>query len=306
MKKLKSAIIFIFIIIFCQCVNKPEEEPEPNTGTLKILLHDAPVQGNMTEVNVTLNEIRLVSSDGSDIVSVYEGPVTFNLLTLTPENPLEFINTQIPPGEYCQIRLMFAENNIVVVDDLEKPLKTPSALEWQSGFKINGCFAIEKGKQFSLTLDFDPNQSVVYNPGSDRYILKPVITILNTADLIINVYNMQANYNGEAYVAQFKTDGTVQFLNSISMKYVYKGTYTYDEMTQHVSVQYYEVDEINPDCLTCDVIATYPIDYFIIDDKFKEFDLIDYSSNTLTLKMTLTGETLSFASRQVFGAFDEF
>lgn len=191
------------------------------------------------------------------------------------------------------------------MDGVANELKTPSAQEWQSGFKIDGCFDVEGGAFVTLTLDFDPNLSIVYNPGPDRYILKPVIQIVNTGEVIINTYNMQTPYQGQAYVAQFNTGGSFQYLQSGDPRYVFVGSYAYDNTTNLVRLNYTNLITIDPDCSSCGILDIQPIDNSVADPRLLEFELLDYGENFLKLKITATGETLDFFSRIAFGAFDE-
>ncbi|MES0490161.1 MAG: DUF4382 domain-containing protein [Leptospirales bacterium] len=311
MKHIRLIVYFSFSIFFfagVSCQNDPGTDGSSSDsgsgGNLEIFLHDAPLPGPIEEVNVTITQTDIVDASGN-VSAISNNIYSFDLLTLTPDRPLLIFDQEIESGEYCQIRLHFAENSSVVIGGVNKPLMTPSATEWRSGFKINGCFTIETGATVTLVLDFIPADSIVYNPGPDRYILKPVIHLVGATDQIVNTYNMQGVYGTDAYVAQFDTDGNIRYVSSSDPRYIFNGTYTYNTITNLIHVTYNEVLEVNPNCETCDILNILPITDFVIDPKWTDFELLDYTENTILMKIISTGEIMNFASRIAFGPFDE-
>ena len=306
MNTIKKYVIFIGVICISNFITCQSEisVTASDTGQLKIYLHDAPAVG-VEEVNVVVTGINVISAEG-ELFEVSSDVLEFNLLEFTPDNPLVAADKELPSGQYCQIRLLFGETNTIVINGVTHPLKTPSAQEWQSGFKINGCFNVEQGAYSSITLDFLPEKSIVHNPGANKYILKPVINIVGSTDNAINQYNMQAAYGGDAYVVQFDTDNSIRYLSSSDPRYVYQGTYTHDEPSGNIAVTYTKVITIDPDCLSCPVLDIQPASDYYLDPKWQNFVLMDYSVASMDLQITQTGEVLNFSSRQAFGAFDEF
>jgi hypothetical protein len=286
-----------------------ESEQLAGHGKFQFLLHDTQIQGTVDSILMDIQEIRIVSESGG-VLPLPNSAIKFDLLKFTVENPLQIVNTKVPTGRYCQIRLMFAENQTIKINGTDMPLKTPSAETWQSGFKLDSteCFDIIEGQLFSMTVDFDPNESIVYNPGppgQDRYILKPVVKIVGTSSVIINQYNMDTHYGGETLVVQFDTGGKIKFISSEDPQNVYCGNYLYVPLTKMVTISFTEVYVIDPDCSECSKPVSVPADLYNLDPKYTSFEVVDYTDSMLKLTMTATGETLVFDSRRTFGPFEE-
>jgi hypothetical protein len=104
-----------------------ETEQLAGHGKFQFLLHDALPEGTVDAIKVDIQEIRIVSESGG-VQSLPNSAIQFDLLKFTKENPLEMVNTKVPTGRYCQIRLMFAENQVIRINGMDKSLKTQSAL----------------------------------------------------------------------------------------------------------------------------------------------------------------------------------
>lgn len=116
---------------------------------------------------------------------------------------------ELEAGTYHQIRLIIgktseSENNIdgvphpyanyVVLnndDGSYVPLKIPSG--YNTGVKLVHNFEVEEGSFVELVLDFEACKSVV-ETGSEKYILKPTIKVIETANKY-DVYGKVSEYN---------------------------------------------------------------------------------------------------------------
>jgi len=190
----------------------------------KLMVYDAIPTGNISAVNLTVNGIDLIT-DTDKKISVFQGTFSFDLLQYKIENPLEILNEFIPPGRYKQIRLILADQNEIVVDGVSKPLKTPSGQ--QSGVKLDGFFEIHAGQIYFMKLHFDPNESIVYNPGQDRYILKPVIKITENS-LVSGNFITTGLIAGETVLLNLDADGTVKIISGLDPKFEIHGVYYFD------------------------------------------------------------------------------
>jgi hypothetical protein len=163
------------------------------TGTLSVALTDSPACG-FDHVYVTVERVRIHASGDADDTTrsgwtdiVLRDPVTdrptprkIDLLRLVNGEREPLGLTEIPAGNYTQLRLVLAPNrgnnlanSIVPTGGTEVELDTPSAT--QSGIKVIRPFSVAAGRQVDLVLDFDACRSIVQR-GNSSYGLKPVVT----------------------------------------------------------------------------------------------------------------------------------
>jgi len=125
-------------------------------------------------------------------------------------------------------------------------------------------------------------------------------------------YIMQAGYQGDALQYDFTgTDNTVRFVSSTQPQYVFHGFYQYNIVTKQAFVTYTTVDEINPDCLSCQTtgiwppIATYSAGAFSVTPSATGFELVSYTNTQVAALILLDSTTVTFTRRSIFGPFDE-
>jgi hypothetical protein len=218
-----------------------------------LLVYDAPPPSNIEAINLTVVSVDVVAQDGR-IINVSDKPQVFNLLDYREGNPLELVNKVIPSGRYSQIRLKLNEDNSIVVSGVTKSLKTPSAQ--QSGVKLTGNFEITEGLLYTMRLHFDPNESIVYNPGPDRYILKPVIEITGNS-LVDGPFSVTGLIESETVVAEFRPDGTLRMIGTFDPRIELRGKYYFNYGTR---VLHLELSEVF--CSTCSGVTPLPSDMF--------------------------------------------
>lgn len=172
-----------------------------STGTVSVGLTD-----NSTDqykaVYVTIKELQFNRKDSSADKKgknweTFETPnKTYNLLRLVNGVSETLGDKEFPVGHYKQIRMIIgktpeSENNIkrephphanylVLQDGSYAPLKIPSG--YQTGIKLVHNFVVRSGETVELLLDFDALRSVVKAGKSGKYILKPVIKVIDTID----------------------------------------------------------------------------------------------------------------------------
>jgi hypothetical protein len=161
----------------------PPERDMPcrlDRGTLRLLLTDKPLDGNVEEVLVTISRVDLVYADPQQpIVSITPTRTSFDLLALRDGVTEELGFAALPSGALSQIRLII-DHAAITVDGRTGPLRIPSGP--QTGIKLNGEVAIDPCTSVTVLLDFDAERSLHHAPGLARgeasgYVLKPVIAM---------------------------------------------------------------------------------------------------------------------------------
>ena len=173
MKLLKN--IFTPLLIFL-LISGCDYSGSEDTGTLRVLLTDAPV--NAESVFVDIREVKIHRSNDADDgdsgwITINNEPMIVDLLELT-NGKTEFLGeADLETGRYTQLRFILGDQNELVIDGERIPLNTPSAQ--QSGLKLQLNTEIESGRTYTLLLDFDASKSIVRAGQSGIYNLKPVI-----------------------------------------------------------------------------------------------------------------------------------
>ena len=183
MKKLLFTITGLcagFALLLSSCT-KPEEgasstnEIKPGKAMLSIRMTDAP--GNFNAVYVDVQGVEIKGPQiGTLNLPVNAG--IYNLLDFVNGTDTLIAGGPVPAGKIEQVRVILGPNNSVVVDSVTYPLSTPSAQ--QSGLKLQVHRDFSAGLAYVVLLDFDAQQSIVQT-GNGRYILKPVIRVVDQA-----------------------------------------------------------------------------------------------------------------------------
>lgn len=178
MKKVILVIIALSAMLFTSC----STDVQTGTGTLKVLLHDAPA--DYEAVNIFVERVEINNTEGDEGWQVISEPnQSYDILQLTNGNFELLADVELEPGIYPQIRLIVSrDENSVVVDGETRGLFIPSGA--QTGVKINVDAEIREGIEYTILLDFDAERSVVKTgqapfPG---FLLKPVIRASNRAE----------------------------------------------------------------------------------------------------------------------------
>jgi hypothetical protein len=147
-----------------------------------VFFPDFPLNGDeISSVIIDIQEVQVYDKDGNSFI-VNEEPIEVDLLMLVNNVTALIGEDLLPSGEYNEIRLILGNNNRVIADGDEEPLKVPSGQ--QSGIKIKGEFELKDGRITQVQLDFQADKSIHYNSGQG-YILRPVIKITSAASFTI-------------------------------------------------------------------------------------------------------------------------
>jgi hypothetical protein len=149
-----------------------EATPIGGTGTLKLMLTDAPID-EVEKVNIFFTSVT-VKPAGKPVeelpLNLAVNPV--DLLTLQG-TVTDFAGGLVPAGDYEFIHINIEESlSSIVVGGVEKSLQIPS-----EEIKILGTFTVGGPGVTTLTLDFDAQRSLLLR-GNGEWLMKPVIVVL--------------------------------------------------------------------------------------------------------------------------------
>ena len=188
-------------------------------GTVSLGLSDAPV-GDLSEVVITIDGIELRRKDGDDCDDETESDdcayidqftdagdvvdtVQVDLLKLQgSDNKIIVEEIELEAGEYDQLRLSVIDEDTnfswvkeKATGDTLKLLKVPS-----DELKLGG-FTVDSGGVQVFIIEFNLHKAMTYNPGPDRYILKP------RGVRVVDV-ETAASISGKVGIALFDGNGT--------------------------------------------------------------------------------------------------
>lgn len=144
------------------------------TGTLVLMLTDAPPELNITEALVTISEVRIhyagINGTNGSWITIVNDSQTFDLILL--QNVTDILGGEsLTAGWYTQIRL-YVESALVTIDGIQYDLQIPS-----KNIKLITPFIVQDNETLTLTLDFDVQKSV-HETGNDKYIMRPTIKVI--------------------------------------------------------------------------------------------------------------------------------
>jgi len=146
-------LILTITVSFASCNKDKQSTP----STLNIRLTDAPADYDAVNVDVQKVLYNASESDENGWVEMDVIPGIYNLLDFTAGNSTLIATAPMDITELKQIRLVLGDNNTVVIDGVES-------------------------LEYTAYLDFDASKSVVSAGNSGKYILKPVIRLIFTAN----------------------------------------------------------------------------------------------------------------------------
>jgi len=196
---LKTLTAVLLAGLLCGCFGDGADDLASvgDSGILILGLTDA-TSDQYKAVYITIDEVLAHIDEGDDgsWVTVIRPESTHNLLELVNGFIEQLGFTDLEPGTYTQLRLYLGEspddsknildqdhpyaNYIIDKDDIIHELQVPSG--YQSGVKLVHEFDIVQGVTVELVLDFDALNSVVKAGASGRFLLKPVIRVIDTID----------------------------------------------------------------------------------------------------------------------------
>lgn len=175
-----KAFLSLGLALILGSCTKLDEDRVNGNAQLQIRLTDAP--GNFDAVFIEIEDILIhrssedsVGEEGwESIEGVRRG--TYNLLDLVNGRDTLLVDGNVPPGHLGHLRLVLGDENRVETGGREYDLITPSEL--QAGLKLNINGELREDEVYEILLDFDAARSVVAAGDSGKYMLKPVIRVL--------------------------------------------------------------------------------------------------------------------------------
>lgn len=203
MKKLLIVIsVLLFIAVLGGCFGSSDKDKTTTTGTLKIGVTDAPLDG-AEEVNIIFTKIEIKKgTDDSDggWLTYFESTTgkAINLLDFRNGAVSLFDSKTFEAGDYGQVRVFLATTgNTIKINGEVFPLLYNSGIK-NTGLKLVGGFTIKAGVESKLTIDFDVRQSIVEKGGKKGgYYLKPTARIVSndiSGSITVNASTIGALY----------------------------------------------------------------------------------------------------------------
>jgi len=169
-------VIMAVVFSFASCTKDKQTQP----ATLNIRLTDAPADYDAVNIDVLKVLVNANSDVDSGWIEMEVTPGIYNLLDYTAGKSTLIATAPLNVPVIKQIRLILGDNNSVVINGVETHLDTPSAS--QSGLKLKINQTLSEGVEYTALLDFDASKSVVKAGASGKYILKPVIRLIFSAN----------------------------------------------------------------------------------------------------------------------------
>ena len=210
---MKTKAIYLMVTIFailatvlsaCAIVGptSPSADQSGNTGTVQMWVTDAPRSDNVTEIWVTVKEVKIHKAvaeqeqngdegsgetegevddseeTGEWITASFVGSNRFELLALRGETGgLQQIlaAADLAPGKYTQIRMTIQDTIEVKIDGVLKDATLPSGK-----LKFVHPFYVEADKETKLLFDFDADKlvHVTGSPKEPKIMVTPVVKMI--------------------------------------------------------------------------------------------------------------------------------
>jgi len=161
----------------------PNSDSIPDTQTRVKFKATKPLQckdASVTSAVIQIVEISFLKNDGTQI-NILTGPQSVDLMSLDTQIVAVLGDSLIPVGTYDAIRITVGDNNYVISNGTQVPLKIPSGQ--QSGIKLQGPYTLRGGRITEVQLQFDADQSL--HAAGPKYILKPTASIVSVASLTL-------------------------------------------------------------------------------------------------------------------------
>lgn len=196
-------------VFFTGCDGLLDTGSESETGSMEVMLHDAPA--DYEEVNVFIERVEVNNiEEDTGWVEIGAPQQTFDLLELTNGAMAHLGTAELETGTYEQIRLILSsDGHNVVIDGEPHDMFVPSGE--QTGIKLNINAEILPDINYTLLLDFDAARSVVERGTQQsgiEYLLKPVIRATNQAESG-NIAGEVSPIEAEPFVYAIEADDTL-------------------------------------------------------------------------------------------------
>jgi len=163
-----SGVLIAIMIIAGVLVSGIQFPSKASTGTLVVLITDAPV--DLKDLNLTIDSLSIQDEEGGWIdLELLEKPTYFNLLEL--ENVSMTLSvTEIPAGNYSMLKMHVLTANATFADGTIVDLRVPSGY---IKVLLHPHLEMKSGGVVSVTIDLEPEWSKIVI--SHSLNLKPTV-----------------------------------------------------------------------------------------------------------------------------------
>lgn len=185
-----TAAVAALGLVFMSCESLWNDQGDGDTGTLTVLLTDAPFPADLVEsAFVTIDSVVIHAKHTDEFITLSNDPTEYDLMELRNGATALLADLDIPTGEYNQIRLYVnnSEASVILSGGTTAPLTVTSGEE--SGLKINVLphLSVEAGTTGEVLLDFDVSKSFTMlgehrgQVGTAGFHFRPVVRAVNLA-----------------------------------------------------------------------------------------------------------------------------
>lgn len=179
------AVLGSFILFFMGC----QEVANNQTGRIVVKITDEPFPIELIEeASVTITKVEIRNEQENEenpFITLFEGSETFNLIELRNGLMAEFLDLEIPAGNYNLIRI-YVENASIAIKDFETySVKVPSGSQTgvkmfiKPSLKVAGDLSAEVLLDFSLDKSFVLKGNMDTPAGIKGFNFNPVIRAVN-------------------------------------------------------------------------------------------------------------------------------
>lgn len=175
------------------------------TGKVALLITDAPTDA-FCQILATVRQVDLLG--GSSPTTVFNGPMTIDLLRLRNYTDFFSVNTEVPIGSYSKVRLTLDDLALVECDAAGTP---EPASGWEHphlpgngklDLNPRGAFQVVGGETLVIRFDMDMAKSLhLHQTGNGKWQFRPVIfcDIKPAHDKLVRVFGTARNVSGTQF-----------------------------------------------------------------------------------------------------------
>ncbi len=147
------------------------------TGVVGILITDGP-SDDFTRIIMRISRVELLG-DG-DPQTVFEGDLTFDLLSLRNHASLLSISDEVAVGDYDKIRLRVTSITLYYLDDSDTEVSADVRVPANGKVDLNprGTFTVAADNALLIQIDLDAKKSIhIVGTGNDDFRFRPVVFV---------------------------------------------------------------------------------------------------------------------------------
>lgn len=223
MLKVKNLILFLLLsVTLGACL---DGDANQKSSLVNVYITDAP--GDFDEVYLELKRVEVFvqnSNRGGDDswVSLYYIPLSnvVNISALVNGSQLILGRSELPLGKITQIKLVFGDEQYLVLD--EEPLslvwEDPSEME----YIIDVDYTLEGGRSYDIVLDIDLARSITDSDQEEVYLFSPKIRSFETGS-IAAISGTVSPLAAQPYIYAILGEDSISTLTDDSGNFLFNG-----------------------------------------------------------------------------------